>query len=254
MIKKDDTLFNADEVINSLSNDKIKSSICDIIAEKIVSENTIYNTNETKTKAKNDYDSIIEDIRYFDIRDFQYWVWMHCLVCLFFIGEALILSWFNLYHRFIFATLLIVFGLLLFYLYVFLCKNKPIIMFRNSTTIIALIIFFLHYSVVFVDGGNKSIFLPGLLLLTTTILGLPRDNRNKRLNIYSIIISLLVIAVYLIPTKFFANIAANNILDQNQIAEEKENLLGIGISVWILFASICVTLILRKIGAKKIIK
>ena len=246
MKNKDDILFHADDILGLLPDNDIKKNICDKIADDIIEKNPIYNTKETKDKAKEDYDLLIKDIRYFDIRDFKYWVWMHAFVCIFFIVEARIMSLFDMYRTFINFTLAFIFLLLVFYLYVLVWSNKPISLFRNSTPFIALGIFVLHYMLVLFNGCSKSIFLPGLLLLTTTILGLPRDNRNAFNNISGVIISVLTIAIFFMPATIFNN----HIVDQPQVAEEK---LGLYVSVWILVISILITIILRLIGSKKII-
>ena len=251
MNNKDDILFHADEILGLLPDNDIKKNICDKIVNNKIKKNPIYNTNETKDKAKKDYDLLIKDIlikdiRYFDIRDFKYWVWMHAFVCIFFIVEALIMSLFDMYRTFINFTLAFIFLLVVSYLYILVWSNKPISLFRNSTSFIALGIFVLHYMLVLFNGCSKSIFLPGLLLLTTTILGLPRDNRNAFNNISGVIISALTIAIFFMPATIFNN---HNI-DQTQVVEEK---LGLWVSVWILVISILITIRLRYIGSKKII-
>lgn len=274
---QDDSLISADKIMDSLSDEDIKEKICDtIVTRERTSGKTICDNEALRKNAYTYYDSSIESILYFDIRDLNYWLWMHLLVCLFFIGESLILTYFDIYKIFTFLTLSIVFALFIFYFILLISKNKKqaIKLFRNSVLIIATTIFILHFGIVLVDGCDKSIFFPGLLLLASTILGLPRDSGKhpiNKINIISFFIVILLIILILSPlyppfsekislfcqknTNFLLS-GLNNTFNQTDLywTPNRTATPSICISIWILLISSAITIILRTIGSKPIHK
>lgn len=240
-----------------------------IVKEAVLNEASL--PNSMTLEEKNDiYTSTIKSLLYFDIRDLEYWLWMHLLVCLFFIGETAILSFYGIYSHITVITLCFVFCQFIFYFYLMIKKDKKRSMklFQDSTIVIAFFIYILHFIVVWIDGLNKSIFFPGLLMLTSTILGLPRDSGKKNINkekrrfsfkecprkllkqkldIFTYFIPLLSLLILILSWRQNHTTKPSFINSQDQIIQ------SIIISIWILIISTVISIILRKKGSKHIV-
>lgn len=232
MFKED--WVDVDLVVESLANQDIKENICQHIADRAYEDSIFSRRNKgeqenhtsfikecCKDYVKNNYIGAISRLRYFDLSDNRYRTIIRGVVLLFLIVELLIINLcleggikdLQLIRCFYTFTLVFLCCLVVYYTWLWIIAWNETLLTKKrcykrmvnwlityDIVIMAISIFLLHFFLVVFSGGITSPFWGGLLFLSGTILGLPRDGQKKLKsgpNFTSIFIILGVMLFYL---------------------------------------------------------
>jgi hypothetical protein len=243
-------------LMSTLKNEIISEKIIANIIEKRengITKGEVYKT--VKEDACEYIPNTIKDIRYFDIREISYWIYMFLPVILFFLFEMFVFLYTpdlillpGVRNFILFALVCVALTcilLLLTLLCVFSRKQNKIIsvnaLITLNVVITSLGILVTHFFLVYKTGGIQSPFFSALTFAALTIVGLPREN-NKY------VLCLTATAIASISIFFIIH------LDYNSNIWKPYHCTILLINISVLAISIAISVILRICSSKKIIK